>query len=133
MRNTRSRERQQWLQAAQADLGKAMMGDKTISELAAAILSFLHERTGSPAGALFKGEGGSFRRASMLGVPDDADIPGQFALNEGLMGAGRGRWPHHGAERCAAGLSHDRLVAGTLGAAASWSSPLPRPTTWSTP
>lgn len=86
MRSSRSRERQQWLQAAQADLGKAMMGDKTISQLADAILSFLHERTGSPAGALFKGEGGSFRRASMVGVPDDAHIPGQFALNEGLMG-----------------------------------------------
>ncbi|MFP5433306.1 MAG: CHASE3 domain-containing protein, partial [Alphaproteobacteria bacterium] len=86
MRNTRSRERQQWLQAAQADLGKAMMGDKTISELAASILSFLHERTGCPAGALFKGEGGSFRRAGMLGVPGDAEIPDHFALNEGLMG-----------------------------------------------
>ncbi|WP_288016819.1 response regulator [Blastomonas sp.] len=86
IRNTRSRERQQWLQAAQADLGKAMMGDKTIAELGAAILSFLHERTGSPAGALFKGEGGSFRRANMLGVPGDADVPAEFTLNEGLMG-----------------------------------------------
>ncbi|MCX7285555.1 MAG: CHASE3 domain-containing protein [Novosphingobium sp.] len=86
MRNSRSRERQQWLQAAQADLGKAMMGDKTVAELAAAILGFLHDRTGSPAGALFKGEGGSFRRANMLGVPGDAAIPDQFALNEGLMG-----------------------------------------------
>ena len=86
MRNTRIRERRQWLQAAQADLAKAMMGDKTISELAAAILSLLHERTSSPAGALFKGEGGSFRRVGMLGVPGDAEIPDQFALNEGLMG-----------------------------------------------
>ncbi|MFZ2979728.1 MAG: CHASE3 domain-containing protein, partial [Sphingobium sp.] len=86
MRNARSRERQQWLQGAQADLAKAMMGDKSISELAAAILGFMHERTGSPAGALFKGEGGSFRRANMLGVPSDADVPDKFALNEGLMG-----------------------------------------------
>ena len=86
MRNVRARDRQQWLNAAQADLGKAMMGDQTISQLAAAILSFLHERTGSPAGALFKGEGGSFRRANMIGVPDDAAIADQFRLNEGLMG-----------------------------------------------
>ena len=86
IRTTRTRERQQWLQAAQTDLGKVMMGDKTIAELSAAILAFLHERIGSPAAALFKGEGGSFHRAGMLGVPADSDIPDQFMLNEGLMG-----------------------------------------------
>lgn len=86
MRNSRARRRQQWLQGAQADLGRVMMGDQPIDTLAAAILGFLHERTGSHAGALFKGEGGTFRRIAMQGVPDGAEVPQAFRLNEGLMG-----------------------------------------------
>ncbi|GGB55078.1 response regulator [Blastomonas aquatica] len=86
VRNMRSRERQQWLQEAQVELGEAMMGDKTIADLAAAILAFLARKTGSNAGALFKGEDGSFKRANMFGVPADADVAQHFALNEGLLG-----------------------------------------------
>lgn len=85
-RSMRQRERQQWLQQAQVDLSAAMMGDKSIEDLAAAILAFLSDKTGSRAGALFKGEGGSFSRASMLGVAQGADVPVAFALNEGLLG-----------------------------------------------
>ena len=93
MRGARARERQQWLQTAQVDLAEAMMGDKTIPELAGAILDFLHEKTGSHAGALFKGETGTFKRANMFGVPNDAAVPLAFGLNEGLLGkvAGDGR------------------------------------------
>ncbi|MDM7956255.1 response regulator [Blastomonas sp.] len=85
-RNVRDRERQQWLQKAQVELSTAMMGDKSIGDLAAAILAFLASRTGSSAGALFKGEDGRFRRAGMIGVPDGAEVPQNFGLNEGLMG-----------------------------------------------
>lgn len=85
-RNMRQRERQQWLQQAQVDLSAAMMGDKSIEDLAASILAFLADKTGSMAGALFKGEGGSFNRASMIGVAQGADVPVSFALNEGLLG-----------------------------------------------
>lgn len=86
MRNARARQRQQWLQTAQADLGKTMMGDRTLPDLAAAILGFLHERTGSHAAALFKGEGGTFKRIAMHGAPSDADVPLSFQPGEGLMG-----------------------------------------------
>ncbi|ESZ89168.1 MAG: chemotaxis protein CheY [Blastomonas sp. CACIA14H2] len=86
VRSMRQRERQQWLQQAQVDLSSAMMGDKSIEDLAAAILAFLADKTGTRAGALFKGEGGSFNRASMLGVAQGADVPVSFALNEGLLG-----------------------------------------------
>ena len=85
-RSMRQRARQQWLQQAQVDLSAAMMGDKSIEDLAAAILAFLSDKTGSRAAALFKGEGGSFNRASMLGVAQGADVPVSFALNEGLLG-----------------------------------------------
>ena len=85
-RNVRHRARQQWLEKAQVELSTAMMGDKSIADLAAAILGFLASKTGSNAGALFKGEDGSFTRASMLGVPDGADVPLSFGPNEGLMG-----------------------------------------------
>ena len=85
-RSMRQRERQQWLQQAQVDLSAAMMGDKSIEDLASAILAFLADKTGSKAGALFKGEGGSFNRASMLGVAHGADVPTSFSLGEGLLG-----------------------------------------------
>ncbi len=85
-RSMRQRARQQWLQQAQVELSSAMMGDKSIEDLAAAILAFLADKTGSSAGALFKGEGGSFNRASMIGVAQGADVPVSFALKEGLLG-----------------------------------------------
>lgn len=86
IRGMRQRARQQWLQQAQVELSNAMMGDKSVPDLADAILAFFAERTGSRASALFKGEGGSFNRASMLGVPQSANVPLSFGLNEGLLG-----------------------------------------------
>nr|WP_306300158.1 response regulator [Erythrobacter sp. LQ02-29] len=86
LRNNRARERQRWLQTARVDLSEAMRGEKTVSQLGEAVLSFLAERTGAQAGALFKGEGSVFNRVAMLGVPDSAAVPEAFALNEGLLG-----------------------------------------------
>ena len=85
-RSAAARARQQWLQAGQVGLAQAMMGDKTVEQLADAILAFLARYLGFQAGALFKGEGGHYKRAATLGVPADAEIPTQFALKEGLMG-----------------------------------------------
>jgi signal transduction histidine kinase/CheY-like chemotaxis protein/CHASE3 domain sensor protein len=85
-RNSRTRARQQWLQAGQVGLGQAMMGDKSVEQLADAILAYLARYTGFQAGALFKGEGGVFRRAATLGVPADANVPERFGIKEGLLG-----------------------------------------------
>ena len=85
-RTNRARERQRWLQTAQVELGEAMRGEKTVPQLSAAVLAFLAERTGASAGALFKGEGGTFNRAAVLGVPDAADVPETFAMGQGLLG-----------------------------------------------
>ncbi|GGD49895.1 two-component system sensor histidine kinase/response regulator [Aurantiacibacter arachoides] len=86
LRANRTRERQQWLQTAQVDLADAMRGEKTVPQLAAAVLAFLAERTGANAGVLFKGEGGVFNRVAMLGVADAAAVPETFGINEGLLG-----------------------------------------------
>jgi CheY-like chemotaxis protein/signal transduction histidine kinase/CHASE3 domain sensor protein len=85
-RSARIRARQEWLQSGQVGLGDAMMGDKTVEELADSILAFLAQFLGFQAGALFKGEGGDFYRAAALGIPADADVPVRFKVKEGLLG-----------------------------------------------
>ncbi|MBH1998448.1 MAG: response regulator [Sphingomonadaceae bacterium] len=85
-RNNRARVRQQWLQQGELGLTQAMRGDRTVEELAEAILAFLASHTGSRGGVLFKGEGGLFKRAATLGVPSDADVPTSFSVKEGLLG-----------------------------------------------
>jgi signal transduction histidine kinase/DNA-binding response OmpR family regulator/CHASE3 domain sensor protein len=85
-RNSRTRERQQWLQSGQVGLAEAMMGDKSVEQLAEAILAYLARYTGFQAAALFKGESGVFRRAATLGVPADAKLPERFGVKEGLLG-----------------------------------------------
>lgn len=86
VRNLRARQRQEWLQTAQNDLSRAMMGDRSLADLSQAILAFLHERVAAQAGVLFKGEAGHFRRVATQGVPGDADIPDSFVREEGLLG-----------------------------------------------
>jgi len=92
-RNTRSRARQQWLQAGQVNLAAAMMGDKTVDQLSEAILASLHQHLGFQGGALFKGEGGRFQRTATLGLPSDAAVLSTFSMGEGLLGqvAGNGK------------------------------------------
>lgn len=85
-RSTRERARREWLQGGQVGLAEAMSGDKTIEALADSILAFLSRYIDSQAAALFKGEGGIFRRAATLGVPSDATVPTEFRLKEGLLG-----------------------------------------------
>ncbi|KPF62802.1 histidine kinase [Porphyrobacter sp. AAP60] len=85
-RSDRNRERQRWLQTAQVDLSEVMRGDKTVEQVGAAVLTFLSERTAANAGALFKGEGGIFNRAAVLGIADATSVPESFGMNEGLLG-----------------------------------------------
>ncbi|PZQ65758.1 MAG: histidine kinase [Phenylobacterium zucineum] len=84
--NARVRARQAWLQEGQVRLGRAMMGEKSVEQLAEGILDFLSQYAGSQAGALFKGEAADFRLAATVGVPADADLPRRFGLKEGLLG-----------------------------------------------
>jgi signal transduction histidine kinase/CheY-like chemotaxis protein/CHASE3 domain sensor protein len=85
-RNARVRARQEWLQSGQVGLAAAMMGDKTVPQLADSILGYLARFLDFQAGALFKGEGDHYVRAATLGVPADADVPVRFTLREGLLG-----------------------------------------------
>jgi len=85
-RNAQARERQQWLQSGQVGLAEAMMGDKSVADLADAILAFLANYLGFQAGALFKGEGLYFDLVATLGVPAEADIPARFRVKQGLLG-----------------------------------------------
>jgi signal transduction histidine kinase/DNA-binding response OmpR family regulator len=85
-RNARARERQQWLQSGQVGLAEAMMGDKSVAELADAVLTYLARYLGFQAGALFKGEGLAYDLVATLGVPADADIPSRFRVKQGLLG-----------------------------------------------
>ncbi|MBU4434950.1 MAG: response regulator [Alphaproteobacteria bacterium] len=85
-RNNLARARQEWLQSGQVGLSDAMMGDKSVEELAESILGFLSLYLGSQAGALFKGERGHFYRASAFGIAADADVPVRFTVKEGLLG-----------------------------------------------
>jgi len=85
-RATRTRERQQWLEAGQARLATAMLGEQSDEELGESILTFLTQFLGARGGALFAGDAGQFRRIATLGVPGDAKIPDSFSLKEGLLG-----------------------------------------------
>ena len=85
-RASRTRAREEWLVSGQVGLANAMMGDKSVEDLADAILTFLARYLGFQAGAIFKGEGGHFHRVAALGVPADAKVPMRFSLKEGLLG-----------------------------------------------
>ncbi|MGU3496247.1 response regulator [Xanthobacteraceae bacterium A53D] len=85
-RATLARRREEWLQRGQVELGTAMMGDATTTELGERILQFLAQYAGAVAGALFIARDGSYRRVSEYGVRKDANILGQFRHGEGLLG-----------------------------------------------
>ena len=85
-RNARARTRQAWLQNGQLRLADAMMGEKSVEQLGEDILGFLAQYVGAQASALFKGEGGQFRRVATLGVPSDGGVPERFGMKEGLLG-----------------------------------------------
>ncbi|MBB4797451.1 CheY-like chemotaxis protein/CHASE3 domain sensor protein [Brevundimonas bullata] len=85
-RSARQRARQEWIHKGQVGLSDAMMGDQSVEQLGDSILSYLARYADVQAAALFKGEGGVFRRVAALGVPADASIPERFGPREGLLG-----------------------------------------------
>lgn len=85
-RSARMRIRQEWLNKGQVGLAAAMMGDQSLEQLGDSILAYLGRYAGVQAAALFKGEGGQYRRIATLGVPSDAAVPDRFGLREGLLG-----------------------------------------------
>ncbi|MBO9707299.1 MAG: response regulator [Caulobacter sp.] len=85
-RAARIRARQAWLQSGQMGLAAAMMGDKSVEDLADSILTFLADYLGFQAAALFKSERGHFERMATLGMAPDAQTPLRFNLKEGLLG-----------------------------------------------
>lgn len=85
-KGTMARRREAWLQAGYADLATAMIGDQETDELGGNILGFLARYADAVAGALFVGDGKSFRRVSTYGVPEDAKVPTAFKLGESLLG-----------------------------------------------
>jgi CheY-like chemotaxis protein/signal transduction histidine kinase/CHASE3 domain sensor protein len=86
LRNSRARQRQEWLQRGQVGLAEAMLGDKNAAQLGNSILDYLASFLGAQAGALFSEEGGIFERIAQTGVPADIAIPHQFSMREGLLG-----------------------------------------------
>jgi CheY-like chemotaxis protein/CHASE3 domain sensor protein len=87
-RATLARRREEWLQSGQVGLAAVMMGDQSVEQLGSSILAFLARYGGAVAGALFVGQSEEFRLASTYGVPERADVLGQFRLGEGLLGQG---------------------------------------------
>ncbi|OAN62313.1 histidine kinase [Sphingomonas sp. TDK1] len=85
-RNQRARARENWLQNGLLGISAAVRGDRSVEEIADAVLGYLADKLGFQAGALFKGEEGRFERVATLGVPGDADMPATFGLREGLLG-----------------------------------------------
>ncbi|MET3723362.1 response regulator [Sphingomonas trueperi] len=85
-RNLQARAKEEWLQNGLLGISAAVRGDRSVEEIAEAVLGYLADKLGFQAGALFKGEAGVFRRVATLGVPGDADVPEAFGLREGLLG-----------------------------------------------
>ena len=85
-RSLRERAKEEWLQNGLLGISAAVRGDRSVEEIAEAVLAYLADSLGFQAGALFKGEAGLFRRVATLGVPTEADMPQAFHLREGLLG-----------------------------------------------
>ncbi|MDF8335762.1 response regulator [Novosphingobium cyanobacteriorum] len=85
-RNAAIKARQDWLRAGQLGLAEAVRGDKGVEQIGEDALTFLSGYLGFQGAALFKGDGGVFKRVATLGVPGDGDMPGSFTVGDGLLG-----------------------------------------------
>ena len=86
IRNKLAVQREEWLQSAQVDLARQMMGDLTLQVLGERIATFLAERLGAQAAAFFVREGEVFARVASYGVPADAPVPLRVDRGDGLIG-----------------------------------------------
>ncbi|WP_443750005.1 response regulator [Asticcacaulis solisilvae] len=85
-RATSAQRRQEWLQAGEAGLANALLGEQNMEQLGHNVLSFLAKYVGGHAGAFFVKEGGLFRRTATYGVPDASRVSESFRNGEGLQG-----------------------------------------------
>jgi len=86
IRNQLAIAREEWLQAGQVGLAKAVGGEQTLDTLGRSALTFLAEYVEARAGALYIADGEGFRRYATYAVPSDARLPERFAPGEGLLG-----------------------------------------------
>lgn len=80
------RKEQEWLQAGQAGISAAMLGDLRIEQLGDNVLRFFADYFGAHAGAFFVKEGGEYKRVATYGVPATSDTPQKFTHGDGLLG-----------------------------------------------
>ena len=85
-RASAQRREQDWLQAGQAGLSAAMMGDQRLEQVGRNALTYLAEYCNAHAGAFFAADGGTYRRAATYGVPDESNVPDAFVRSQSLLG-----------------------------------------------
>ena len=85
-RASATRRKEEWLQAGQVGLSAAMMGEQRLDQLGNSILAFLSEYTHANAGAFYAQTDGIYRRAAMIGVPEENTVPATFTPKDGLLG-----------------------------------------------
>jgi CheY-like chemotaxis protein len=77
--------RQRWLRDGEAELNKALGGERSLEELGSATLRVLAERLGASVGTIYIRDGERFRRFSTYGVPDGAAVPEVLGPDDGLL------------------------------------------------
>ena len=85
VRNRIAIQREEWVQAGQVGLARAVGGDQPLEQLGASALNFLVDYLGARAGALFIRNGDGFKRYATHGVPADAPVPERIAPGDGLL------------------------------------------------
>jgi signal transduction histidine kinase/CheY-like chemotaxis protein len=86
IRNKLAIAREEWLQAGQVGLARAVGGEQPLDTLAQSALTFLADYLGARAGALYIANGEGFRRHATYAVPADAALPERFGPGDGLLG-----------------------------------------------
>jgi CheY-like chemotaxis protein/CHASE3 domain sensor protein len=79
-------EREAWIREGQALLSRALLGDKSIRQLASDGLSTLASYAGAPVGAFFVRENGVWQRRAGVALDDSRNGGEVFADGEGLIG-----------------------------------------------
>ncbi len=77
---------QQWLRESETELARATAGSLSLGELGNRTLTFLAERFGAVAGAIYVKDDSAFRKVATYGVPAGAALPETIAPGESLLG-----------------------------------------------
>jgi signal transduction histidine kinase/DNA-binding response OmpR family regulator/HAMP domain-containing protein len=88
-RHGEERDRSEWIKAGQVSLSEELRGEPTQAEACARALTFLVQRVGAMAGALYlRGEDGVLRLASHYGLTLESEARPResFRIGEGLVG-----------------------------------------------